>query len=992
MRRGLATALRAAAWGALRNGGPSAAVAGGAAGAAAAAAVAESAAGQRVARCATEAAAAWRPLPAAAEALGAARPRGRPRLAFASVFVAPHLRRAAAVARARTLTASTRACAMGRRSAREREVASANGGTTSTACYLQIIGCGGDSDADAPPSVMLFFDGDRYVFNVGEGFQRLCVEHKVRVGRVGNYLMTRTSTETLGGLPGLLLTLADLHGRGSEAGGVAGGVTLTGPPPLRAAVGSMAPYVHGRARGAATVHETASPADASGAGVRANEVVRTREVTITAFTVTPEGTLTDAQRARAAAAAAVGAAGANEQQQQRRLQGDQDSSSPAPEQAQRPAKRPRLQPGAMIGGEAACSYAIELPTAPGKFDMRRAEALGVPRDSRRGALVRGQTITLDDGTQIAPEQVLEASEPGPKALIIDCPTLGHLEQLRACEAFRALARTSSCAVHLSPAAVIESDAYRLWVAQGFGEGGAATHVLCAARAAPVPPAYGFSAAMATRLAAAVPEFFVETHSVENGVAARRASAGEPTVVAQGSTMLKFTLRPAASRGLDSSGVPAMPDRDALRAEAFKELAMAGTSGAKDEVGPADKVAANGASGAADGAMVGSERVGAKVGGAEVLFLGTGSAMPSKYRNVSALLVRPREDGAGGLLLDCGEGTVVQLTRALGRDGMLDVLANMAMVWISHVHADHHAGLQRLLTERRRELQRRLGLGPDERVPPLAVVAPPLVRRYLEWYGALEKLSATIIPIEGTTSDAMAGADARSDESGDWPPVELTDAMRRAGVGELSSVLVDHCQHAYGIVLRSAGAVTRGADGGEGAAADGDAVSGGDANAWSLAYSGDTRPTPKLVRAARAVDLLIHEATFEDGLLSEAMAKRHSTTTEALQTGRDAGVGALLLTHFSQRYPKVPNFRDVGSDPNGMAVGVAFDLMRVVCGGRADAPGSARRLTSSLPKLEALFQAEMDGMADEGDDGDATFGAEAIAGNGGGGGGGGAAAA
>ena len=51
------------------------------------------------------------------------------------------------------------------------------------------------------------------------------------------------------------------------------------------------------------------------------------------------------------------------------------------------------------------------------------------------------------------------------------------------------------------------------------------------------------------------------------------------------------------------------------------------------------------------------------------------------------------------------------------------LADLALVWISHVHADHHAGLTRMLTERRRELQRRNG--PGVKVPPLAVVAPPL---------------------------------------------------------------------------------------------------------------------------------------------------------------------------------------------------------------------------------------------------------------------------
>jgi hypothetical protein len=45
---------------------------------------------------------------------------------------------------------------------------------------------------------------------------------------------------------------------------------------------------------------------------------------------------------------------------------------------------------------------------------------------------------------------------------------------------------------------------------------------------------------------------------------------------------------------------------------------------------------------------------------ELVFLGTGSAVPSKYRNVSAILLRlPRH---GALMLDCGEGSYGQLVR------------------------------------------------------------------------------------------------------------------------------------------------------------------------------------------------------------------------------------------------------------------------------------------------------------------------------------------
>jgi len=89
------------------------------------------------------------------------------------------------------------------------------------------------------------------------------------------------------------------------------------------------------------------------------------------------------------------------------------------------------------------------------------------------------------------------------------------------------------------------------------------------------------------------------------------------------------------------------------------------------------------------------RVGPRAGAAEhvpeVTFLGTGSALPSKHRSVSSIWLRV--DGAGrGILLDAGEGSFGQMARlGLGVDQLL-------CVWISHMHADHHLGLVRILAQ------------------------------------------------------------------------------------------------------------------------------------------------------------------------------------------------------------------------------------------------------------------------------------------------------
>lgn len=63
-----------------------------------------------------------------------------------------------------------------------------------------------------------------------------------------------------------------------------------------------------------------------------------------------------------------------------------------------------------------------------------------------------------------------------------------------------------------------------------------------------------------------------------------------------------------------------------------------------------------------------------LGDGDVVFLGTGSAVPSKYRNVTGIYVRLAK---GGILLDCGEGSFHQLrslySRAELKQGQLMVL-------------------------------------------------------------------------------------------------------------------------------------------------------------------------------------------------------------------------------------------------------------------------------------------------------------------------------
>lgn len=90
------------------------------------------------------------------------------------------------------------------------------------------------------------------------------------------------------------------------------------------------------------------------------------------------------------------------------------------------------------------------------------------------------------------------------------------------------------------------------------------------------------------------------------------------------------------------------------------------------------------------------------------------------------------------------------------------------------------------------------------------------------------------------------------------------------------------------------------------------------------------------------------------MVDEAIARNHSTTEEAIEVGNSAGVYRIILTHFSQRYPKIPVFDETHMHKTC----IAFDLMSINI---ADLPV----LPKVLPYLKLLFKNEM--IVDESDE-------------------------
>jgi ribonuclease Z len=77
----------------------------------------------------------------------------------------------------------------------------------------------------------------------------------------------------------------------------------------------------------------------------------------------------------------------------------------------------RLATFAVAHGVSALGWSLIEATRPGRFDVEAADALGVPSGPERGALQRGEPISLPDGRIVEPKQVLGPPRPGRKIVI-----------------------------------------------------------------------------------------------------------------------------------------------------------------------------------------------------------------------------------------------------------------------------------------------------------------------------------------------------------------------------------------------------------------------------------------------------------------------------------------------------------------------------------------------------------------------------------------------
>lgn len=138
--------------------------------------------------------------------------------------------------------------------------------------------------------------------------------------------------------------------------------------------------------------------------------------------------------------------------------------------------------------------------------------------------------------------------------------------------------------------------------------------------------------------------------------------------------------------------------------------------------------------------------------------------------------------------------------------------------------------------------------------------------------------------------------------------EKEELYKRLGLVRIDTCFVKHCPYSFGVSFEMKNSMR---------------CKRYPSETVKITYSGDTLPCDDLVAIGQNSDVLIHEATMEDNLEKEARIKMHSTISQAIDIGRRMNSKFVILTHFSQRYAKIPLMK--GNVEN---VAVGFDNMEV----------------------------------------------------------------
>ena len=295
---------------------------------------------------------------------------------------------------------------------------------------------------------------------------------------------------------------------------------------------------------------------------------------------------------------------------------------------------------------------------------------------------------------------------------------------------------------------------------------------------------------------------------------------------------------------------------------------------------------------------------------KLIFLGTSAAQPTAERGMTCIcLVLDKEI----LMFDAGEGAQVAFQKAkLGWNKPMRIL-------VTHLHGDHCVGilglLQTMSLQNRTESVDIFGPpGIDEfiaanlKVLNFGLTFPVRITRIKEG-PVFEDSGYTIHVCEAEHSiPAYSYLFVENERPGKFYP----EKAKELGIPE--GKLWRELQS--GNEVKVGNKTIRPSD-----------VMGEKRRGRKIGISGDTRPTKKLEEFFKGCDYITFDSTYSDSLRDKAKENYHSTSVEAAELAKKAGVSNLILTHFSARYENAEELVKEASAIHGSVI-AAQDLMEI----------------------------------------------------------------
>jgi ribonuclease Z len=273
---------------------------------------------------------------------------------------------------------------------------------------------------------------------------------------------------------------------------------------------------------------------------------------------------------------------------------------------------------------------------------------------------------------------------------------------------------------------------------------------------------------------------------------------------------------------------------------------------------------------------------------ELTILGNSSATPTLNRFPSAQYLNMLDHH---ILIDCGEGTQMQLRRYKIKKSRLDY------IFISHVHGDHILGLPGLL----------FTMNLNSRVAPLHIFGPEslfeIIDIFIKHSGtALRYEIIRHITTDNSTQVIFEDSMIRVSSFPLFHRVPTTGFLFEEQE-RLRKLNIDACEKAH-IPFTLYNDIKRGKDY---VSPDGkvhienEKLTFDGGQPVKYAYCSDTLYDARVIESIKGVDVLYHESTFLHEKLERALETMHTTAHQAALVARQADVKKLLLGHFSSRY-------------------------------------------------------------------------------------------